>query len=60
MGRIEANYVVNPTWEQVDSGETDMEILITGTKNAIMMVEGGAREVPEDRSSKPLSAVTGN
>ena len=25
-----------------------MEILIAGTKNAIMMVEGGAREVPED------------
>lgn len=48
MGRIDGQYVVNPTWEQIESGETDMEILIAGTKNAIMMVEGGAREIPED------------
>ncbi len=49
MGRIEGQYVVNPTWTQIESGVTDMEILIAGTKNAIMMVEGGAREVPEDQ-----------
>jgi len=48
MGRINGQFVVNPTWKQIDSGETDMEILIAGTKNAIMMVEGGAREIPED------------
>jgi polyribonucleotide nucleotidyltransferase len=48
MGRINGQYVVNPTWTQIDTGETDMEILIAGTKNAIMMVEGGAREVPEE------------
>jgi polyribonucleotide nucleotidyltransferase len=47
MGRVGGQYVVNPTWAQIDKGETDMEILITGTKNAIMMVEGGAREIPE-------------
>jgi len=47
MGRINGEYVVNPTWKQVDTQETDMEILIAGTKNAIMMVEGGAREIPE-------------
>ena len=47
MGRVNGQYVVNPTWNQIDTGETDMEIMIAGTKNAIMMVEGGAREVPE-------------
>ncbi|MGK5083806.1 polyribonucleotide nucleotidyltransferase [Bdellovibrionota bacterium FG-1] len=47
MGRVGGQYVVNPTWSQIDKGETDMEIMITGTKNAIMMVEGGAREIPE-------------
>ncbi|MEN9722860.1 MAG: polyribonucleotide nucleotidyltransferase, partial [Pseudomonadota bacterium] len=47
MGRINGTYVVNPTWKQIDTSETDMEIMIAGTKNAIMMVEGGAREVPE-------------
>jgi polyribonucleotide nucleotidyltransferase len=49
MGRINGQFVVNPTWTQIDSGETDLEILISGTKNAIMMVEGGAREVHEDQ-----------
>src|SRR3954467_1249691 len=48
MGRIQGQLVVNPTWTQVDTGETDMEILIAGTKNAIMMVEGGAREASEE------------
>lgn len=48
MGRVNGQYVVNPTWTQIDQGETDMEILIAGTAKAIMMVEGGAREVPEE------------
>ena len=47
MGRIEGKYVVNPTWDQIETNVTDMEIFIAGTKNAIMMVEGGAREIPE-------------
>ena len=55
MGRIAGKYVVNPTWAQIDTGETDLEILITGTKNAIMMVEGGAHEVPE---MECLEAIT--
>ena len=49
MGRVDGKFVVNPTWTQIDKGETDLEILIAGTKNAIMMVEGGAREIPEDQ-----------
>jgi polyribonucleotide nucleotidyltransferase len=48
IGRVGGQYVINPTWTQIETGETDMEIMITGTKKAIMMVEGGAREVPED------------
>jgi polyribonucleotide nucleotidyltransferase len=48
MGRVDGQWVINPTWKQIDSGETDLEILIAGTSKAIMMVEGGAREVPEE------------
>ncbi len=47
MGRIGGKFVVNPTWDQMQ-GETDLEIVVSGTPNAIMMVEGGALEVPED------------
>jgi polyribonucleotide nucleotidyltransferase len=48
VGRIQGKYVINPHWEQIASQKTDMEIFVVGTKNAIMMVEGGAREVPEN------------
>ncbi len=48
MGRVNGQWVVNPTWKQIDTGESDLEILIAGTKNAIMMVEGGAREASEE------------
>lgn len=47
MGRIDGKFVVNPTWKEVNEEITDMEIFISGTEKAIMMVEGGAREVPE-------------
>lgn len=48
VGRIGGNFVINPTWTQLET-ESDMDIFVCGTKNAVMMVEGGAREVPEDQ-----------
>jgi polyribonucleotide nucleotidyltransferase len=48
VGRIDGKYVLNPSWSDVETGVTELEIFVTATKNAIMMVEGGAREVPED------------
>ena len=48
MGRINGQFIVNPSWNQMQT-ETDLEIVVSGTKNAIMMVEGGANEVPEDK-----------
>ncbi|MBC7384759.1 MAG: polyribonucleotide nucleotidyltransferase [Cryobacterium sp.] len=48
IGRIGGKFVVNPSWTAVENGETDLEIFIAATKNAIMMVEGGAREASEE------------
>src|SRR6185436_11465172 len=31
MGRVNGQWTVNPTWDQIDKNETDMEILIAGT-----------------------------
>lgn len=47
IGRINGQFIVNPTLAQQD--ESDMEIFVAGTQNAVMMVEGGAQEVPEDQ-----------
>lgn len=55
VGRVNGEFVINPTWKQISTKETDLELLVAGTQNAIMMVEGGAREVPEE---KILEAIT--
>ena len=46
IGRIQDNWVLNPTFSQLEY--SDLDIVVSGSKDAIMMVEGGALEVPED------------
>lgn len=46
VGRVNGEYVLNPTVEQAE--KTDIELTVAGTKQAINMVESGAKEVSED------------
>lgn len=46
IGRIDGQFIVNPTLEQREQSE--MHLVVSGTKDAIMMVEAGANEVPEE------------
>jgi len=45
VGRIGGEFVVNPTHEELKSSELDL--IVAGTKDAIMMVEAGANILPE-------------
>ncbi|EEV48719.1 MULTISPECIES: polyribonucleotide nucleotidyltransferase [Enterococcus] len=45
VGRVNGEYVLNPTVEQAE--QTDIELTVAGTKQAINMVESGAKEVSE-------------
>jgi polyribonucleotide nucleotidyltransferase len=45
VGRIDGEYVLNPTQEQLEV--SDIELSIAGTKDAINMVESSAKEVSE-------------
>ncbi len=45
IGRIQGNWVVNPTFRQLEYA--DVDIVVAGTAQAIVMVEGGAMQVPE-------------
>ena len=45
VGRVDGTFVINPTVAQ--SEKSDMDIVVAGTKDAILMVEGGAKQVPE-------------
>ena len=46
VGRVDGEFVINPTQEQ--RAASDIDLKVSGTKDAIMMVEAGAEEVPED------------
>ncbi|WP_019532585.1 polyribonucleotide nucleotidyltransferase [Paenibacillus ginsengihumi] len=46
VGRVDGQFVINPTLEQAD--KSDIHLVVAGTKDAIMMVEAGADEVPEE------------
>ena len=45
VGMVDGEFVINPTLEQREKSE--MNLTVAGTKEAIMMVEAGANEVPE-------------
>jgi DNA polymerase III epsilon subunit family exonuclease len=46
VGRIDGEFVVNPTNSQLEDSELDL--IVSGTRDAIMMVEAGAKLLPED------------
>ncbi|MDI6769288.1 MAG: polyribonucleotide nucleotidyltransferase [Anaerolineales bacterium] len=46
VGRVDGQFVANPTFPEMD--KSDLDLRIAGTREAILMVECGADEVPED------------
>ncbi len=46
IGMVDGQFIVNPSLEQREA--STMHLVVSGTKEAIMMVEAGAHEVPED------------
>jgi polyribonucleotide nucleotidyltransferase len=45
VGRLHGRFVVNPTFAQRE--ESDIDLVVAGTADAVIMVEAGMREVPE-------------
>ncbi|MDW8434332.1 MAG: polyribonucleotide nucleotidyltransferase [Aquificaceae bacterium] len=50
--RVDGRFVANPTYEERQ--RADLEIVMAGSKDAIVMVEGGAKEVDEDTLAEAL------
>ncbi|HXE44973.1 MAG TPA: polyribonucleotide nucleotidyltransferase [Conexibacter sp.] len=46
IGKIDGNFVVNPDEEDLLEN-TDLDLVVAGTEEAILMVEAGANEIPE-------------
>lgn len=46
IGMVDGEFVVNPSLAQRE--ESELHLVVSGTKDAVMMVEAGANELPED------------
>ena len=46
MGRIGGRLVPFPTQDELE--ESDLDLIVSGSKDAVLMIEGFAREIPED------------
>jgi DNA polymerase III epsilon subunit family exonuclease len=46
VGRIDGEFIVNPTYSQLE--ESELDLVVSGTRDAIMMVEAGANLLSED------------
>jgi polyribonucleotide nucleotidyltransferase len=46
VGYIDGQYIINPTRDQLEV--SDMEIVVAGTRDAVVMVEGGADSLSEE------------
>lgn len=55
VARINGEYVVNPTFKQLE--QADMDIMVGATENNIMMVEGEMDEVPESALLEALKVA---
>ncbi len=47
IGKVEGNFVVNPSEEQLLDGASDLDLIVAGSEEAILMVEAGANGVSE-------------
>ena len=55
IGRIQGNWVVNPTFRQLEYA--DVDVVVAGSADAIVMVEGGAIQVPESEVLEGLKVA---
>ncbi len=46
MGYVDGEFIVNPTFEQIAAGKLDLTI--AGSRDAVIMIEAGAKEVSEE------------
>jgi len=45
IGRVDGNFIIDPSYAQLT--QSDLELVVVGTRDAIVMVEGEAKELPE-------------
>jgi len=54
VGKIDGKLVLNPSYAQAEN-ESTLDLIVSGTENHIIMVEAGAKEVPEDEMIEAIA-----
>ena len=57
LGSIRGEWVPFPTQDELE--ESDLDLIVSGSKEAILMIEGFAREMPEDRMTEAIMTAHG-
>lgn len=52
LAQIDGEFVCFPTQEELEN--SDLDLIVSGTKDAVLMIEGFAREMPEDRMAAAI------
>ncbi|MCK4744708.1 polyribonucleotide nucleotidyltransferase [Candidatus Parcubacteria bacterium] len=52
IGRIDNNFIVNPTYEERENG--DLDLVVAGTAEKVIMIEAGAEEISEEDMFKAI------
>jgi polyribonucleotide nucleotidyltransferase len=55
LGLIDGQFIVMPSAEQLE--ESELDLIVSGSKDAILMIEGFARELPEDKMTEAIMAA---
>ena len=53
LGCIDGEFVPFPTHDALE--ESDLDLIVSGSKDSILMIEGFAREMPEDRMAEAIA-----
>ncbi|HET8763449.1 MAG TPA: polyribonucleotide nucleotidyltransferase [Gemmatimonadales bacterium] len=55
VGRVDGNWILNPTFQQLEF--SDIDLVVSGSADSIMMVEGGSLEVSEKEMLEALGVA---
>ncbi len=56
IGIVEGNFVVNPTLQETEH-ESELDLIVVGTKGGLTMVEAGGNEIPEEKLLEALDVA---
>ena len=52
VGKLNGDFILNPSTEERESADSKLDLLVSGTKDKINMIEAGAQELTEDEMAK--------